>query len=131
MCDAIVRALYRQLISRKNLLEWVSAAEAKKSLRNGIGSFVRFMLPALVLTLIALALTMSLKPAGLPVMGTLFVVWMLSPFIAYLVSKPRAAERKILSTDDAAFVRLVARRTWRFFETFVGGEDNWLPPANY
>ena len=37
MCDAIVRALYRQLISRRNLLEWVSAAEAEKSVRNDVG----------------------------------------------------------------------------------------------
>jgi cyclic beta-1,2-glucan glucanotransferase len=131
MCDAIVRALYRQVISRRKLLEWVSAAEAEKSVGNDVGSFVRFMLPALVLTLIALGLTISLKPAGLPVMGTLFVVWILSPVIAYLVSKPRPAERKVLTANDAAFVRLIARRTWRFFETFVGAEDNWLPPDNY
>ena len=26
---------------------------------------------------------------------------------------------------------LVARRTWRFFEAFVGTEDNWLPPDNF
>ncbi len=131
MSDAIVRALYRQVVSRRKLLEWVTAAEAEKSVRNDVASFVRFMLPALVLTLIALGLTVGLKPAGLPVMGPLFVVWMLSPFIAYLVSQPRASERQLLSNEDAAFARLIARRTWRFFETFVGAEDNWLPPDNY
>ena len=131
MCDAIVRALYRQYISHRKLLEWVSAAEAERSVRNDIGSFVRFMLPALVLTVLALGLTISLKPSGLPVMSTLFVLWMLSPLIAYWVSKPRAAERQVLSQQDSAFARVIARRTWRFFETFVGAEDNWLPPDNY
>src|SRR6185369_2458028 len=58
-------------------------------------------------------------------------IWMLSPLIAYWVSKPRTAERKILSAEDVVFVRLIARRTWRFFETFVGASDNWLPPDNY
>ena len=29
------------------------------------------------------------------------------------------------------FCTELARRTWRFFETFVGPEDNWLPPDNY
>ena len=29
------------------------------------------------------------------------------------------------------FLRKVARKTWDFFETFVGPEDNWLPPDNY
>src|SRR6185369_702687 len=58
-------------------------------------------------------------------------IWMLSPLIAYWVSKPSTAERKILSAEDKAFARLIARRTWRFFETFVGAADNWLPPDNY
>ena len=26
---------------------------------------------------------------------------------------------------------MIARRTWRFFEVFVGDEDNWLPPDNF
>ncbi|HET6853243.1 MAG TPA: hypothetical protein VFH46_13140, partial [Pyrinomonadaceae bacterium] len=46
MCDAIVRSLYRQLISRKKLLEWVTAAEAERSTQNDLGSFVSFMLPS-------------------------------------------------------------------------------------
>ena len=131
MCDAIVRALYRQLISRKHLLEWVSAAEAEKAARDDLGSFVRFMLPALVLTLIALALTAGLRPEALFVMGPLGAAWLLSPLIAYLVSKPRASERKELGTEDRRFARGITRRTWRFFETFVGASDNWLPPDNY
>src|ERR1051325_2071177 len=131
MCYAIVRSLYRQLISRRKLLEWVSAAEAETKVRNSFSSFVFFMLPALLLTLIALGLTLSVKPVGLPVMGPLAVLWLLSPFIAYWVSRPRTAERKLLPAEDLKFARLIARRTWRFFETFVGPEDNWLPPDNY
>src|SRR5215204_5123584 len=131
MCDAIVRALYRQLISRKKLLEWVSAAEAERSMRNDFQWFVWFMLPALIMTMAALGLTLSLKPRALPEMSILFVIWILSSLIAYLVSKPRPAQRKLLNDEDKAFARSVVRRTWRFFETFVGAEDNWLPPDNY
>ena len=64
-------------------------------------------------------------------MGPLAVIWLISPLIAYWVSKPRPAERKLLNAEDASFARLIARRTWRFFETFVGAEDNWLPPDNF
>jgi len=131
MCDAIIRAIYRQFISKKNLLEWISAAETEKSARNTLASFVRFMLPALVLTVIALGLTVGLRLTALPVMGPLIVIWLLSPLIAYWVSKPRPTERKLLSAEDAKYARLIARRIWRFFETFVGAEDNWLPPDNY
>ncbi|HVI72975.1 MAG TPA: hypothetical protein VM656_16005, partial [Pyrinomonadaceae bacterium] len=131
MCDAIIRALYRQFISKKNLLEWVSAAETEKSARNTLVAFIRFLLPALVLTVIALGLTVGLRPTALPIMGPLAVIWLLSPLIAYWVSKPRPTERKLLSAEDAKYARMIARRIWRFFETFVGAEDNWLPPDNY
>ena len=131
MCDAIVRTLYRQFISRKKLLEWVSAAETEKSVREDAASFFRLMLPAEVLSLVALALTAVLKPAALPVIIVLSVTWIVSPLIAYWVSKPVREERKALSPDDVRFARLIARRTWRFFETFVGTEDNWLPPDNF
>jgi cyclic beta-1,2-glucan synthetase len=131
MCDAIVRALYRKSISRRKMLEWVSAAEAERSAQNNLRSFFAFMLPSLVLTLIAVGLTVALKPRGLIVMGPLAAVWLFSPLIAYWVSKPRTKERKLLSVEDHSFARVIVRRTWRFFETFVGIEDNWLPPDNY
>ena len=38
---------------------------------------------------------------------------------------------KPLSLADAATLRLIARRTWRFFETFVTAEDNMLAPDNF
>src|SRR5208283_5165235 len=31
----------------------------------------------------------------------------------------------------AVFLRKLSRRTWKYFETFVGPEDHWLPPDNY
>ena len=33
--------------------------------------------------------------------------------------------------DDVRALRLVARRTWRFFETFVTTHDHMLPPDNF
>ncbi|HEX5832783.1 MAG TPA: glucoamylase family protein, partial [Pyrinomonadaceae bacterium] len=131
MGDAIVRTLYRQLISRRKLLEWVSAAEAERSVRYDVVSFLAWMLPAEILALVALGLAIVLKPAALPLMGVLAAIWIVSPFIAVWASKPRPVVRQVLSADERQFARTIARRTWRFFETFVGTEDNWLPPDNY
>ena len=36
-----------------------------------------------------------------------------------------------VSADDAHALRLIARRTWRFFETFVTAAENMLPPDNF
>ena len=131
MCDAIARTLYRQLISHRKLLEWVSAAEAERSVRYDVGSFLSWMLPVEILALAALALCVAFKPAALPLMGVLAAIWVLSPFIAVWASKPRPLARQALNAEETAFACLLARRTWRFFETFVCTEDNWLPPDNF
>ncbi|MEA2406591.1 MAG: cyclic beta,2-glucan synthetase, partial [Thermoleophilaceae bacterium] len=35
-----------------------------------------------------------------------------------------------LGTEDREYLRAVAAKTWRYFETFVGPEDHALPPDN-
>ena len=56
----------------------------------------------------------------------------LSP-AARLVAQPaaRAPQAAARRRADARSCASVARRTWRFFETFVGPDDNWLPPDNF
>ena len=88
MTDAIVRTIYRKVISRKKLLEWVTAADAEKAARNDLAAFVWLMLPAELLALLAVGLTWSLKPAAFGVVIAFAAVWVLSPFAAYWVSKP-------------------------------------------
>ena len=41
------------------------------------------------------------------------------------------AGRLSVSEADARALRLVARRTWRYFETFVTAADHMLPPDNF
>src|SRR5256885_11694031 len=44
---------------------------------------------------------------------------------------PVARVKSQLSLAQHRELRLVGRRTWRFFETFVTAEDNDLPPDNF
>jgi len=131
MSDAIVRTLYRKAISRRKLLEWMTAAQAERETTNDVIAVVRFMMPAQLLTLVAAALTIYLRPEVQAVMWPFIVAWALAPVVAYWVSLPTPTEIRAISGTDVLFARLVARRTWRFFETFVGEADNWLPPDNY
>jgi cyclic beta-1,2-glucan synthetase len=131
MLDAIIRTLYRKLISRRKLLEWVTAAQAERSARHDLPSFLWFMLPAELLTLAVAVVSFFLRPSSLPVAAPFLVVWAMSPFVAYWISQRTAPARRELVGEDLRFARLVARRTWRFFEAFVGVEDNWLPPDNF
>ena len=57
--------------------------------------------------------------------------WMLSPAIAWWVSRAPHPDQSLLSDAEAESLRLTARRTWHFFETFVTAEDHMLPPDNF
>ena len=60
------------------------------------------------------------------------VLWILAPLVARWISlTPQESADRELSDADARTLRLAGRRTWRFFETFVGPDDHALPPDNF
>ncbi|MES1226657.1 MAG: cyclic beta 1-2 glucan synthetase, partial [Bacteroidota bacterium] len=58
-------------------------------------------------------------------------VWFASPFIVWYISKPSDNKETGIAAEQSVYLRMLARKTWSFFETFVVKEDNWLPPDNY
>lgn len=128
---AILVTCYRKLISRKKLLEWVTAAQAESGSAHDLEAFWRLMWPAPVLAL-AISVAISLtKPAAFLLAAPLLILWAVSPVIAYWVSNDLPEKGETLEAGEKLMVRLIARRTWKFFETFVGEEDHWLAPDNY
>ena len=81
-----------------------------------------------LLTVIDLALS---RPVALCVAGPILGLWFASPGIAWWISRPLARREAKLTSDQLVFLRKISRKTWAFFETFVGPEDHWLPPDNY
>ena len=72
------------------------------------------------------------RPGSWPIAAPFLLLWALSPLIARWVSRPpRADPTQGLSPPDARLLRSTARRTWRFFEAFVGPDDTFLPPDNF
>ena len=130
MSDAIARTFYRKLVSKRRLLEWVTAQDRCATAAVG-KTFFRFMWPASAIAAFIATLIVLLKTDAILVAAPFLVAWVLSPFIAYRLSQPLSVEPKRLGVEDTKVARLIARRTWRFFETFVGEEDHWLPPDNY
>src|SRR6266540_1021291 len=132
MTDAIVRTLVRVYVTHRNLLEWVTAAQAKAGLRLDLRGFYRRMAGGVTLAAIATAVVAWRGPEAWPVALPFLLLWAGSPVVARWISLPRLDARvKPLSSGDARALRLIARRTWRFFETFVGLEDHALPPDNF
>ncbi len=131
MTDAIVRTLSRLLL-RRRLLEWTTAAQANLGPRLDLGGFYRRMVGGVALTAAA-AVLIACADHGAPLIAAPFLIlWMLSPAIARWASlPPPVAGRRPVSAADVLALRLVARRTWRFFETFVAEADHMLPPDNF
>ena len=132
MTDAIGRTLFRLLVSRRNLLEWVTAAQAQLSARLGLAAVYRRM-SASVLIAGVVALVIGLVGSDAWWVAMPFVIlWIAAPAIAWRISaSPLVAGRLSVPVADAQALRLVARRTWRFFETFVTADDHMLPPDNF
>jgi len=130
--DAIVRTLFRLSVSRKHLLEWTTAASAGGRARLTLIGFYRDMAGGSILALALLAGALALLPASWPLVLPLALIWLAAPAIALWISRspPTRPDRDLLPAD-ADYLRLIARRTWRFFETFVTPQENALPPDNF
>ena len=132
MSDAIVRTLYRLCVSHRRMLEWVTAAQAKLTTHLDLRGFCGRMAGGVALGA-ATAVFVGFAGHGAGLLAAPFVIlWMLSPAVAWWASlPPRLAGAKPLVLADTLALRLTARRTWRFFETFVTAEDNMLAPDNF
>ncbi|MEO8182825.1 MAG: glucoamylase family protein, partial [Deltaproteobacteria bacterium] len=128
---AIARTAVRVLVTGRGLLEWRTARDAHQSERAGLaGSYLVMWVAPLASVTATLALSLH-SPAALPMAAPLIALWMLAPAVAWWLSQPSQPARPRLDAADSRFLRSLARRTWRFFETFVGREDNYLPPDNF
>ena len=132
MMDAILRTLYRLTASRRHLLDWVTAGQAMVSPRLDLPDFYRQMIGGVA---IGVAAALGVWLAGgeaWPVAAPFVAAWIASPAIALWASRsPLVAGRLPVAEPDARSLRLVARRTWRYFETFVTAADHSLPPDNF
>lgn len=129
--DAILRTLYRKIISRRNLLEWTTAAQAEFGKAHNFAAFLRLMWFAPVSAYVIFGLVLWFRPDAVFAALPFLVLWFISPLIAFRISRRLPSDRTKLSLAEQSEIRLIARRTWRFFQTFVDDESNWLPPDNF
>ncbi len=119
--DAILRAGYRMLFSRKKLLEWKTASESDGI--KGLPLVLYSMLPSIA---IGLSLLIFCPRMPLKILGALTFLF---PFACHLLGKPFRSPDKI-SKSDERLLREYARDSWKFFSQRVNKEENHLPPDN-
>ncbi|MGI5895790.1 MAG: GH36-type glycosyl hydrolase domain-containing protein [Oscillospiraceae bacterium] len=120
--DAVIRALYRRWISRKNLLEWTTAAQGERA-KSTVGGLIRHFFASEVLGVFLL-----LSPFGsLRLFGICFFVAFL---VAAISSEPYPEKNSQL--DDAVKDRLIAEmaRMFHFYQVYANRSEHYLPPDN-
>ncbi|MGH6624329.1 MAG: hypothetical protein ACREBN_10170, partial [Burkholderiaceae bacterium] len=131
MGDAIIRTLAR-LVRQRNLLEWNASAQVQRAARQSRLSFADTMLPATVIVIAAGGAVFAARPDVLWIGLPFFLLWLLAPLIAWKISTPpeHGAAGSVEAADVVA-LRLIARRTWLYFATFVNKANHYLPPDNF
>ena len=132
MVDAIGRTLYRLVVSRRNLLEWTTAAQAEANHTPSIVGNYRLMSISLLAGMAAIITAYFRGDSFWIVTSPFAVSWLAAPVIAFWMSRsPKLEDELASSPADRKALRLIARRTWRYFETFVTAQDSMLPPDNF
>jgi len=134
MADAILRTLYRLFISHRKMLEWTRAAEAKIQADDSLTSLYKRMAAAPLIAVMAPLILLACKTTErFWLMAPFAILWALSPWIAQRISLPihTSETGRTLAPEDQRYLRMIARKTWRFFETFVNELHHFIPPDNF
>ncbi|NDL66131.1 glycosyl transferase [Clostridiales bacterium F-3ap] len=123
--------LFRVLVSKKNMLVWVTSADAEKTQKNTLGSYLSAMGPSALAGAGMVALAARFKPEHIAFSLVFLAVWGMAPFVAYLVSRDIDNEEERLEAKDLMELGRTARRTWRYFEEFANRKNNYLAPDNF
>jgi cellobiose phosphorylase len=129
--DAIVRTIWRMLVTHTRLLAWSPSSDPDRDRRTDLVAYCRTMWIGPVLAAAAVLYLRLADPDALGVALPILGLWCASPAIAWWISQPLTRRAAHLTDDQTIFLRKLARKTWTFFEQFVGPEDHWLPPDNY
>jgi cyclic beta-1,2-glucan synthetase len=139
--DAVLTSLYRLFISHHNLLQWTTAAQTARVFglqrrqnmawqKMGTASLIALLLVVGIQRVSGLAEGGGVAPA-LVYAAPVLLLWFFSPLFVWWVNRPVIQHLIPLTEEQVNLLRQVTRRTWGFFERFVGPEDHWLPPDHF
>ena len=127
---SIYKTLYRLLISKKHLLEWMTSEEAEKISKNDIISNYKMMISNVLFGASSVVYSLEIDNIFGIMLG---IIWIIAPLIMYYISKEirEIKPKEKLSMDEISYIREVAKRTFKFFYDNVTKENNYLIPDNY
>ncbi len=125
---AIVKVLFRMIVTKKKLLEWKSFYEVNQGDNNSLLVYLGRMFPCLIFGLFGIGLGSYFKIYSMVLISSTFLV---GPIIAYFISKRLVFRHTNLRHGDNIFLRAISRSIFAYFEDFVNESTNYLVCDNY
>ncbi len=123
--SAIWLAFWRSVFTKRNMLQWITAAQAEEQRSGNMLSYYRVMF----INIITAAALFYLNPNIYSVI--IGVLWFVAPAVMCFVSKPIKKPDDKLSALEYKDLRALAAETWSFFEHFMTARTHYLVPDNY
>ncbi len=127
--DAVCRALFRQYVSKRNLLQWTTSSDSSGAASN----IKEYILPEIVSFIFFFVLLycgifynnyLYILPA------IICVVWIMAPVILEDISKRGYTRSRTMTNGDIKRLYSYANDMWEYYNDNLTDEYNWLIPDN-
>ncbi|MBE6147517.1 MAG: DUF3131 domain-containing protein [Firmicutes bacterium] len=129
--NAMIKSFYRMIISKKKLLNWLTAEEAEKTVKNTLSNYIVNFKPNYITIVFLLVLTYIFHKENFVSAMCISLSFALAPYITYYISKESRINRFTLGEEERKEFLKLAEKTWDFFESNFDEETNYLIPDNY
>ena len=113
--DAIIRSLYRKYISKKNLLNWIDAAQVEKLMNDKLTTYIKNFKVNYIAAVVLIIFTCVFSKEDYLITIFLSALWFGAPFFMYLLCKTPNPENRVLDEKQKKDIKKIAEDTWEYF----------------
>ena len=132
--NACIKTLRRVFVTKKHLLEWMTAEDAEKNAKKDLFSYYKNMISNVILGVLTLAMLFILPLKFSNIFILLFgLLWIITPAVMWQISKEYKVTPQLEKLNDAdkEYLLNLGKKTWQYFKEFINEKSNFLPPDNY
>ena len=122
--DAVITSLWRLIVSKNNLLDWVTADQTDKRFK---GSITEYFINMPICAMVGVLFFYNISIIN-TIIGILFII---SPVISFYLS--REINQQNVDLNEEQRDKLISQFSdmWRYMTDFLQEKTNYLPPDNY
>lgn len=127
---SIVKTIFRTLVTHKHLLEWTTSEDAEKQSKTDYITYIKTMFINIIFGAIAIILGIIKSNIFSVILG---ILWVIAPICMCYISKIKEKSKatKKITKEEEKYIIEIGKRTWKYFETYLTPENNYLIPDNY